>query len=240
MTDILPLVYKELRYYADSAIAWILGVLFLAVSSVVFFSGQHFIARDEASLRAYFSFFPFLMMLVLPALTMRSWAEEQRQGTLELLLSLPLPEWKLVFGKFLSPMLLFLILLIITMFVPLTVLPFGNFDIGIIVTEYLGLFFLASTTIAIGLWISSLTMNQVSAYLLSVSLLLALTIVNQVATLSAMPVWLADTINYLSFSWHVESFIKGLIDSRDIAYFLGLTLLFLFLNERHLTLRKWS
>jgi len=240
MSKIIPLIRKELRYYANSAVAWILAVFFLTTSSVVFFAGQHFIAQNIASLRSYFSFFPFLMILVLPALTMRSWAEEQRQGTLEILLTLPIPEWKLVIGKFLAPLLLFLILLAITFIVPISVLPFGNFDIGVIAAEYLGIICLSASSLAIGLWVSSLSSSQVTAYLLSVAILLVFTLVGQVTTLSALPGWLADTINYVSFSWHIAGFIKGIIDSRDLLYFLLVTIWFLFLNERSLVLRKWS
>lgn len=240
MSELIALIRKELRYYVNSAVAWILAVFFLVASSVIFFGGQHFIAQNMASLRAYFSFFPFLMILVLPALTMRSWAEEQRQGTLEILLTLPIPEWKLVAGKFWAPMLLFLSLLAATFFVPLTVLPFGIFDFGVIVAEYLGIICLAASSIAIGLWVSSLSSSQVSAYLLTVAILLTFTLIGQVTTLSALPSWLADAINYVSFSWHIAGFIKGLIDSRDFFYFAAVTLWFLFLNERSLVLRKWS
>jgi ABC-2 type transport system permease protein len=239
MNEIMPLIRKEMRYFANSAIAYVAGVFFLVITSVVFFSAQHFIARDQATLREYFAFMPFMLTLIVPALTMRSWAEEHRQGTLELLLTLPYSEWKLVAGKFLAPFLLVVLLFLLTVPVPLSVLPLGHFDIGVIVTEYLGMLLLSAASIAFGVWISSLTRNQVTAFLVTAACLFGLTMANQLASLSAVPGFVADLINYLSLSYHIDSFIKGLLDSRDIIYFLGLTFLFLFLNERSLVLRKW-
>jgi len=239
MNKVMPLIRKELRYYANSAVAYVVGVVFLVISAVVFFSANHFVAKDQATLRDYFGFMPFLFTVIVPALTMRSWAEEQRQGTLEILFTLPYSEWKLVLGKFLAPFFLTAFLLALTLPVPLSVLPLGHFDIGVIVTEYIGMLLLLAASIAIGIWISSLTRNQVTAFLVTAAALLVLTLVNQLATLTALPGWLAGAINYLSLSYHVDSFVKGLLDSRDLLYFLGLTSLFLFLNERSLVLRKW-
>ena len=239
MNKVLPLIKKEMRYYANSAVAYVLGVIFLVLTSAIFFGSNHFVARDQASLRDYFGFMPFLLTLIVPALTMRSWAEEHRQGTLELLMTLPYTEWKLVIGKFLAPFILISFLFVLTIPVPLSVLPLGHFDLGVIITQYVGILMLASSSIAIGIWISSLTRNQVTAFLISAATLLVLTMINQLATMSALPGLLADIINYLSLSYHIDSFIKGLLESRDIIYFLSLTFLFLFLNERSLVLRKW-
>jgi ABC-2 type transport system permease protein len=239
MNKVMPLVKKEMRYYANSAIAYVVGVFFLVITAVVFFSAQHFVAKDQATLRDYFAFMPFLLTIIIPALTMRSWAEEHRQGTLEILMTLPYSEWKLVIGKFLAPFILVALLFLLTVPVPLSVLPLGHFDLGVIVTEYIGMLLLSSASIAIGIWISSLTRNQVTAFLVTAASLLVLTLINQLATMTALPGILADIINYLSLSYHIDSFIKGLLDSRDIVYFLGLTFVFLFLNERSLVLRKW-
>jgi ABC-2 type transport system permease protein len=239
MNKVMPLIRKEIRYYANSAVAYVVGVFFLVISSVVFFSANHFVAKDQATLRDYFGFMPFLFALIVPALTMRSWAEEHRQGTLEILFTLPFSEWKLVLGKFLAPFGLVVLLMLLTLPVPLSVLPLGHFDIGEIAAEYIGMLLLAAASIAIGIWVSSLTRNQVTAFLVTAASLLVLTLINQLATLTALPGWLADIVNYLSMSYHIDSFVKGLLDSRDLLYFVGLTGLFLFLNERSLVLRKW-
>jgi len=240
MSRIKSLYFKEIRYYANSAVAYVVGVIFLAFSSIWLFNIQQFIAQDQASFRAYFGIFPILFTIMIPAVTMRIWSEERRQGTLELLLTLPYRSWQLVLAKFLAPLSLLVILMVLTLPVPLMLSFLGNFDLGVVVTEYLGMILLAATGISIGMFISSLSRNQVVAFLVSVTILLLLTLMDQITHYATLPNFMLAGLQYLSLGYHSEGFIKGILDSRDILYYLLCSALFLFLNERSLVLKKWS
>ncbi len=239
MSKVLILVKKELQFYGNSAVAYVVGLMFLLISSVYLFNIRQFVAQDQASLRAYFSIFPFLFSFIIPALTMRTWAEEQRNGTLEVLLTLPFKEIQLVLGKFLALVVLFGGLLVLTLPVPIMVSFLGHFDFGVIAGEYLGMFLLGMAEIALGIYISSLSKNQVVAFLLTTAIALVLTLIDQIGRFTELPGFVVLLLQYLSFGYHSESFIKGIVDSRDLVFFLTITAFFLFLNERQLVLKKW-
>lgn len=234
-----PVVRKELRSYFNSSIAYIVVLFFLLFGSLWFLVFQRFLYQNVASLQGYFSVVPIIYILVLPALTMRAWAEERRRGTEEILLTLPLEEWELVLGKFIASLLLIVLVAALTVPLPLTLSPLGDFQRGPILGEYLGMILLGGAGLAIGQFVSALSVNQITSFILSVVGLLFITLIGQVNTLVNLPAWLAGLFNYLSFTFHFGSFDKGLIDSRDIAYFVVVTALFLFLTTRVLVLRKW-
>ncbi|MDR2864762.1 MAG: ABC transporter permease subunit [Spirochaetaceae bacterium] len=231
---------KEMYSYALSPAFYGIAIFFLLFSSIWLFNLQAFFQRDQASLRMYFASFPIVFILVIPAITMRSWAEERKIGSIELLLTLPFSEWSLVLGKFLAALCAIVFLLLLSLSVPLSLLPLGNFDGGIIVGEYIGAFLLASSSISLGLFLSSLAKNQVAAFLGSTAVLIVVMLSNQIPWNSNLPAVLNDIVKYISLSFHFESFSKGLIDSRDLAYFIITSFLFLFLNTRVLLFRKWS
>lgn len=239
MKKIHSLFMKELRYYLNSAVIYVIGVVFLILSAVIFNYPQ-FAARDQANLRAYFGVFPLLFTVFIPALTMRIWSEEQRQGTQELLFTLPFAEWQLVLGKFLAPLVIVTALLVLTLPVPVSVSILGNVDLGVLLGEYWGMFVLGAAEISLGMFISSLTKNQIVSFLVSVSLLLGLTLIEYIPREINLPDALSWFLQYISLGYHSQGFIKGVFDSRDLLYYGIFVAFFLFLNERSLVLRKWS
>lgn len=234
-----PVVRKELRSYFNSSIAYIVTLFFLVFGNVWFLYLEHFLYQNVASMQGYFSVVPILYILILPAMTMRSWAEERRRGTDEILLTLPFREWELVVGKFLAALVLLLIMLALTVPLPLTLSPLGDFQRGPLLGEYLGVVLLGAAGLSIGQFVSAFSINQITSFIVSVVGLLFITLINQVNNAASLPVWLAGVVNYLSFTYHFTNFDKGLIDSRDLAYFLVVTALFLYLTTRVLVLRKW-
>ena len=234
----LALTRKELYSWFISPALWGITVFFLLFVSIWFYYLQRFFAMDTATLRPFFSAFPLAFILVIPVLTMKAWAEEKKIGSAEILFTLPFTEWELVCGKFLSCFALLVIMLILTLPVPLTLLPLSYFDPGIIFAEYSGVLLLGSSAAALGLFLSGISKNQAASFLGSVAVLLTVILVNNFS--SNMPAFLASFVNFISLSFHFESFSKGLLDSRDIAFFLLTTGLFLFLNTQVLIFRKWN
>jgi ABC-2 type transport system permease protein len=178
-------------------------------------------------------------VLVIPALTMKSWAEERKLGSAELLLTMPFSEWDLVLGKFLSSLFVVLAILVLTVPLPLSLMPLGNYDSGVIFGEYAGALLLGATAAALGHLLSALSKNQAGAFLGSVAVLLVVMFINMVPQSMNMPPAAAAFFNFLSLSFHFESFSKGLIDSRDLAFFILSTALFLYLNTQVLLFRRW-
>ena len=215
------------------------AVFFLLFCSVWLFYLQQFFAADQATLRPYFGIFPVVFILVIPVITMKSWAEERKTGTVELLLTMPFTEWDLVAGKFLSSLGVLCAILLLTIPLPLTLAPLGHFDAGTIFCEYLGAFLLGSSATALGLLMSCLSKNQGGAFLGSAVVLMAVMLSNMITRFFNMPEWLASFINSFSLVYHFDSFTKGIIDSRDLAFFIISTVLFLFINTRVILFRKW-
>jgi ABC-2 type transport system permease protein len=240
MTSVGAVVKKEVRSYMNSPIAYIAALFYLIVCAVWFYFIQQFLARDAATLRSYFSIVPIIFIVLIPALTMRIWAEERKLKTEEILLTLPIKDWQVVIGKYLSILLFIFGILVLTIPIPLTLNRLGNFEAGEIIGEYIGTLLLGSAGISIGLFISSISKNQISAFIFSVLALIFITLIGQVNIILDLPVWLADFVRFLSMDHHFSSFEKGLIDTRDLAYFVLMTAFFLFLNIKVLIFRKWK
>ena len=236
----LALARKELYTYSISPAIYGIALFFLLFTSIWLFNFQNFFAKDQASLRAYFAAFPLVFILVIPGITMKAWAEERKLGSIELLLTMPFSEWDLVLGKFFAAFGAVLAMLVLTLPVPLSLLPLGRFDGGVIVSEYAGALLLAAAAVSLGLLLSSLSKNQVAAFLGSAAVLLVIMLINQIPFSAAVPLWITSVINFISLSFHFESFSKGLLDSRDLLFFIISTFLFLYLNTRVLLFRKWS
>ena len=231
------LALKELFTWINSPALYGITAFFLLFVSIWFYYLQRFFAMDTATLRPFFSSFPPAFIFVIPVLTMKAWAEEKKLGSAEILFTMPFTEWELVGGKFLSCFALLLAMIILTLPVPLSLLPLGNFDPALIFSEYLGAVLLSAAAAALGLFLSSVSANQAASFVGSVVVLLVLMLGNNFSP--SMPPALAALMNYLSLSFHFESFSRGLLDSRDIAFFLLTTALFLFLNTRVLVDRRW-
>jgi ABC-2 type transport system permease protein len=235
----LALAQRELYSSLLSPGFYGIAVFFLLFTSIWLFYFQRYFALDQATLRPYFAAFPLVFVLVIPVITMKSWAEERKLGTVELLLTMPFSEWDLVMGKFISSLVLVVLLLLLSLPLPLSLLPLGRFDPGVILGEYTGAFLLGASATALGLFLSSLSKNQAGAFLGSAVVLLLVMLINQIPLSFDLPLWLAEGINFISLSFHFESFSKGLIDSRDLMFFIVTTVLFLFLNTRVVLFRRW-
>jgi ABC-2 type transport system permease protein len=239
MNRIAAIARRELRAYFTTPVAFIVVVFFLVVTAAWFFFAQQFFAQDTASLRGYFSLWPVVFILLLPALTMRSWAEERRQGTAELLLTLPVRERELVAGKFAAACVLLLVLVVLTLPLPLSLLPFGAFEPGQIAMEYLGVVLLGCAGIAAGQFVSALSANQISAFLFGVAFMLVITMIGQIPTVAVLPGWLAAVLSWVSFDYHFDSFSKGVLDTRDVLYFTVLAAGFLYFTTKVLLVRRF-
>jgi len=236
----LTLARKELYQYLYAPAFYGAAVFFLLFCSAWLFYFQRYFAMDQATLRPYFAAFPLVYILVIPVITMKSWAEERKTGTVELLLTMPFSEWDLVLGKFFSNLAVLAVMLLLTVPLPLSLLGLGRFDGGVIFCEYIGAFLLGASATALGLLLSSLSKNQAGSFLGSAVVLMAVMLVNQITISYNLPYWLSVIINFVSLNYHFESFAKGLLDSRDIAFFILSTALFLFINTRVILFRKWK
>jgi ABC-2 type transport system permease protein len=236
----LILARKEIYQYLHTPAFYGAAVFFLLFCSVWLFFFQRFFIMDQATLRPYFSIFPLVFIIVIPVITMKSWAEERKTGTVELLLTMPFTEWDLVLGKFLAVLAMLFTMLLFTVPIPLTLLQLGRFDAGMIFCEYLGALLLASSAASLGLLLSSLAKNQAGSFLGGAVVLMIVMFVHQITFTFNLPQRIAGFINFFSFSYHFESFSKGIIDSRGLAFFILSTALFLFINTRVILFRKWK
>jgi len=235
---ILTIMKREFRSYFLSPIAYIFLILYLVLTNFFFF--QSFFFANEASMRAYFDLLPLLFLLFLPAITMRSWAEERKNKTLELLLTWPVRDIEVVLGKFFASLMFLALALLLSITVPISVMIIGNPDVGIIVASYIGALFLGGSYIAIGMAISSITENQIVAFILTVVILLVLVSIGQDGVIGYLPTNLADIFTKLSIEEHFKSISRGVLDSRDIVYYLSIIGFALFLNVQSLESRKWD
>lgn len=228
MNAILALTKKELKVYFNSSIAYIFIIVFLVVSSWFFFRG--FFIINQASQRAFFGLLPWIFLFLIPAVTMRLWAEEKKMGTLETLMTLPVTETQVVIGKFLASFCFLLLTLILSGILSLILLYLGEPDLGVIMASYLGALFLGSAYLAIGLWVSSFTENQIIAFVVAIAISFAMLIVGESLVTMAMPQWLVPILQYLGLATHFNSITRGVIDSRDVIYYLSVIGFFLYLN----------
>jgi len=229
---------RELKSFFDSLVAYILIIAFLGISgfftwlfgSDIFFIGQ-------ATLQPFFSIAYFTLFFFIPALTMRMIAEEKRSGTIELLLTKPVSDWNVVMGKFLAALLLIIIAIALTLPYYFTVWSIGPIDHGAVWSGYFGLILMSMTYIAIGLFASSITNNQIVAFLLALFIGVFLLIIFDVLS-SNFTGLIGQIFDYLSLSTHFDSISRGVIDSRDVLYFLSITAFGLVLAESSLTKRN--
>jgi ABC-2 type transport system permease protein len=240
MRQIWSIAAKELRGYFNSAIALLFLLTFLGVVLFAFFSVDKFFARNVADVAPLFDWLPLLLIFLVSALTMRLWSEEHKTGTIEVLLTLPVPIHRLVLGKFLAGFLMVAIALLLTMGLPITVAMMGNLDWGPVVGGYVGALLLAGAYLAIGLCISAATENQIVS-------LIATMLVGALFYLPGHPVVAdlfgvtgSEILRLIGTGSRFESIARGVLDLRDLAYYASLMVLFLTLNTVLLQARRWS
>lgn len=240
MNKITAIWGKEFHSFWYSPVAYIVINVFLVVLTWLFFS-QLYLAKD-ANLTSFFGLMPMAFMFLMPALTMRQWAEERKTGTLEMLMTLPVREWEVVLGKYLSVLSLLAVILLLTM--PTTIcvalMSQNGLDWGVILTSYLGTFLFGAVVLAMGGWVSSFTENQIVAFILGLALAFVAIMIGSPLITYRAPGFLAPLATYLGLTNHYSGISRGVIDSRDIIYFATLMFLFLYLTVRSVESRKWS
>ncbi|OGA23055.1 MAG: ABC transporter permease [Betaproteobacteria bacterium RIFCSPLOWO2_02_FULL_65_24] len=223
---------RELYAYFQSPVAYVFLVVFLLLAGFFTFSLGGFFELGEASLNAFFNWMPWLFLFLVPAVGMRLWSEERRQGTMELLLTMPVTAWQAIVAKFLASWMFLAIALALTFPIIITVNWLGDPDNGVIVAGYVGSLLLAGTFLSVACMTSALTRNQVIAFILAVVLCLLLILVgfNPVTSLLARfaEPRVVDTVAGFSVLTHFEGFQKGTLDTRDIIYFLSVIVFALF------------
>jgi len=216
--------------------AYVVTGIFLVLTGV-FFSISPATYR-ETSINGFLEPGNILLLLLAAVLTMRLLAEEKKMGTLELLLTAPVRDREVILGKFLGSLGILTVMLALTFYYPILLISFGDPDMGPIATGYLGLFLLGSVSLAVGLFASSLSSNQIVAAVVAGGILFALWFVGLAATF--LPEALAEIIGFLSLSRYFPDFMMGIIDTRGMIYYLSITVLFLFLAIRYLENSRWS
>lgn len=234
MNAMLAVLRRELAGYFATPVAYVFIVVFLFTAGIFTFYLGQFFERGQADLKAFFLFHPWLYLFFLPALAMRLWAEERKSGTVELLLTLPIPLWAAVLGKFLAAWAFAAIALGLTFPLWITVNWLGSPDNGVILAGYVGSLLMAGAYLAIGSCLSAVTKNQVIAFVLSVLVCFIFTVAGAPMVLNFFQGWaprlIVDTIASFSFLSHFNAITEGVIDLRDLVFFLSLTAVWLYAN----------
>jgi len=227
---------KETRAYFSMPSAYIVGAMFLILTGV-FFVSDVIKPFAEAGVRGLIDWASFFTIFLAPLITMRLLAEEQKMGTLELLLTSPVREWEVVLGKYIASFSLLLAIQLVTVYYVLMIYMFGDPDTGPVLSAYLGLVLHGAAALSIGLLGSSLSGNQIVAAVVGTGVLLFFSFINRVASLlEGTP---AEFINALSMNARLSDFTRGVIDTSHVIYFLSIIAIFLFLTIRSLETRRW-
>ena len=251
----LPVFKKEMRLYFGSPVAYAFLALFLIISGWMF--SQIFLIYSEMSMRAFmqpmgpqslnptenvmrplFSNMSVVLLFFIPMLTMRLFAEEKRSGTIELLLTYPVRDGEVLLGKFLAAGAVYLLLLVLTLTYPALMAAFGRIEWGAVLTGYVGLLLLGAAFLGVGVFISSLTENQIVAGSATFGVLLAFWLIGWGA--DAAGGRLRTLLQYLSIIEHMDGFGKGVIDTKDVVYYVTVTAFALFLTLRALDAKRWK
>lgn len=223
MSAMLAVMRRELRSYFVTPLAWVFSVIFLILAGALTFYLGHFYARGQADLQPFFNFHPWLYLFLVPALSMQMWAEERKRGTLELLLTLPITVTQAMLGKFFAAWIFVAFVLALTFPIWLTVNYLGNPDNGVILAGYLGSLLMAGAYLAVGCCMSTLTRSQVVAFVLTAAVCFVLLLAGQPLVLDAasgfLPTPLVNAVADMSFLQHFAAIARGVLDVRDMIYF---------------------
>lgn len=242
MKNIITIFKRELSSYFATPVAYVFIVIFLIMSGALTFYLGSFYERGQADLIPFFQFHPWLYLFLVPAIAMRLWAEERKTGTIELLMTLPISVGQSVMGKYLAAWIFIGIALVLTFPIWITVNYLGSPDNGVIFAAYLGSFLMAGGFLAIGSCISAMTKNQVIAFIITVVICFIFLLAGSALVLNFFKVWIpqsiVDAISSLSFLTHYASIAKGVIDLRDIIYFVTLIGFWLYANALVVDMKK--
>ena len=250
-----PIYKKELRLYFTSPVAYVILAIFLLIAGYFFFSIFSFFTRasmqmamnpqmgrdlnvTDSVLRPLFSNVSVILLLLMPLVTMRLFAEERRSGTIELLLTYPVRDGAVLVGKYLAAFTMYGVMLLGTLAYPIMLISFSRVEWGPLLTGYLGLLLMGAMFLGVGLFASSVTENQVVAALITFGILLMFWIIGWTAEFAGGP--LGAVLTHLSILEHNDTFAKGVLDTKDIIYYVNFTVLALFLALRSLESRRWN
>ncbi len=242
MRNIYIIFKRELGSYFATPVAYVFIVIFLIMSGALSFYLGNFYERGQADLSSFFQFHPWLYLFLVPAIAMRLWAEERKTGSIELLMTLPISIGQSVVGKYLAAWVFIGIALALTFPIWITVNYLGDPDNGVILAAYIGSFLMAGGFLAIGACISAMTKNQVIAFIITVVICFLFLLAGSPLVLNFFKAWIpqnvVDAISSLSFLTHYASISKGVIDIRDIIYFVSLIGLWLYANALIIDMKK--
>jgi ABC-2 type transport system permease protein len=240
MRTIQAVAWKEIQVYFGTPIAYIVGMIFLALTGIFFAAGVVPSENNpfpEATLSNFFQWSTVILILLAPALTMRLLAEEQKLGTIELLLTSPVRDWEIIVGKYTASFVFLVAMLALTLYYPLLLFVFSEPDPGPIYAGYLGLVLYGASALAIGMLTSTITSNQIVAGFVAMGIIAALSFVHFSSDLVGGVA--SVLINEIGLQSHFEDFGRGVIDTKHVVYFLSVTAVFLFLAIRALEFRRW-
>jgi len=242
LRNVTAVFKREFVSYFTTPVAYVFLIVFLALAGALTFYIGNFFDRNQADLEAFFTFHPWLYLFLIPAISMRLWAEERKSGTVEFLLTMPMTLWDAVLGKFLAAWIFAGVALVLTFPIWLTVNYLGEPDNGAILAGYIGSFLMAGAYLAIGSCLSAATKNQVIAFVLAAALCFLFTLggTNMVLGFasSVLPQSLVELVASFSFLNHFDQIKKGVIDLRDLVFFVSVMGVFLFATTLVLELKK--
>ena len=236
MNNTLTIAWKETKAYFTTPTAYIVGAMFLVLTGI-FFVFDMTRPFAEASVRNFVSWASLFIMFLAPLLTMRLLAEEQKLGTLELLLTAPVRDWEVVLGKYIASFITLFVVILFTLYYVLLLYVFATPDTGPILSAYFGLVLYGTAALAIGLMASSLSGNQIVAAVVGIGILLTLSFIDRIA--SIVEGLAADVLNGISMNAHFTDFSRGVIDTSHIVYYVSMAAVFLFIAVRSLETRRW-
>lgn len=242
MSPLLTIARREFRSYFDSPLAYVVICLSLLLVGFLFFMVADFWKVDRATMAELFEKAPWGLVFVVPVVTMRLLAEERRSGTLEMLITLPVKDSDVILGKYLGALGLVLVLILTTLCYPFAMFVFpwrlGVLDMGPVWTGYLGLTLIGAAAVAIGMLVSSLSTSQAVSAIITFVVMAVLLMVGRAT--DKLPEWLGNVVQFVSFDARLQNFTRGLIDTRDVIYFLSITVVCLMISFRALERRKWA
>ncbi len=242
MRNVLTIFRRELSAYFATPLAYVFIVIFLVMAGMMTFFVGNFFERSQADLQSFFTFHPWLYVVLIPALSMRLWAEERRSGTIELFLTLPIRMTEAVIGKFLAAWCFAGIALALTFPFWITVNFLGQPDNGVILASYIASWLMSGAMLAVGACVSAMTKNQVIAFVVAAALAFVFTVSGSSIVLGVFqgwaPEWLTRGVTQMSFLGHFSAITRGVIDMRDLVYFLSIMIAFLGANAILVDLEK--
>lgn len=235
MGNVLTVARRELGSHFSSPLAYVVTAAFLLICGVFFY--LNLVYSQSATIEPMVSTVLTIMLLISPVLSMRLLSEEQRTGTLELLLTAPVRDYEVVLGKYVAGLAFVGVMLLLTLFYPALLFAFGSPDRGAVVGGYLAMLLFTAAAVAIGLFASSLTQNQIVSAIVAFAILLILWVVDGLS--GAFGGTASSVVSYLGLYTHFSDMIKGVVDTKDVVYYLSLVAIPLFLTTRTLEARRW-